>query len=119
MKKFNVLVVLATILPAIAFAQLVQTYAYKSVSTVLVDINPYTDTTYTIANFRKVYVYNPGIAFRVAYGDVTTADTDAYMPVASSEDYKLDGLALGTITFKFIGEDTSSDTGSLRLEVYK
>jgi len=119
MKKFNVLVVLAAILPAIAFAQMVQTYLYKSVSTILLDINPYTDTSYTITNFRKVYVYNPGIAFRVAYGDVTTADTDAYMPVAATEDYKLDGLALGSITFKFRGNDTSSDTGPLRLEVYK
>lgn len=90
---------------------------YAAVSQDAVSVTPYADTTVSLGYVKSVTIHPGGKSVRVALNDTTTADTDGYWVISSSNE-PLELPLWQTTTLKLRG-DTTSDTVTVRILIQK
>lgn len=84
-----------------------------------VNINPYTETTKTYNDVKKIYIWHGGVDIRIGIDDTTTADTDNYNIISKNGmGYLIDDIYMETMILHLKG-DTATDTGTARIDIYK
>lgn len=83
-------------------------------------INPYTETTKTYTNVKKIEISNPALDVRLGFNDISTADTDNYWIIPeTSPTYIRDGLNIPSLDINLMGDEVADDTGTVRIIIWQ
>lgn len=84
-----------------------------------VEVNPYTEIVKTYHYVKAIEIYNDGKNIRVGFNETTTNDGDNYWIIPSNAvGFERDGLNIRNLKIRLRG-DTSTDTGIVRINIYK
>ena len=117
----NKRIVLITITIAMLLVSGIVMSEMMKVEQYYLSVNPYTEVTQELRNVQAIEISNNGIAVRMAFNDVSTADTGNYWLIPDTAvGYERDGLMLQYCTLRLLGDDDANgDTAVVRVLVYK
>ena len=111
----SIIVIGLLVVGSFAIAEMMKVEQYN------LSVNPYTEVTQELRNVQAIEISNNGIAVRMAFNDVSTADTGNYWLIPDTAvGYERDGLMLQYCTLRLLGDDAANgDTAVVRVLVYK